>query len=703
MGLSRHCVTFAVLLIGAHAVTPMEKVLSLLEGLKKEVEEEGKAEATTYGKFACFCNDGTKTKSKSIVEGQDKIDVTVADIGKKTATKAEKITTLGKEQQKVEDTTKLLAKTTATYVKDKATYESVNADLTKAVSSAKKAHKALSAKKGAAAFLDFGNMKSDVSNCLDLAEAMGMVEPTKHEAVTSFLQVDPNDPAYKFHSTKILKIIEDLRADFQKQKDTVNKDWAATDKSFKAEKKSMEAKIATAKKEIKTLNGEIDDLKSKIAQLKTDLVTTTASLSDDSAYLRDLTVRCQEKGEAWDQRTKTRNGEVEALTKALSVLNKKAKDNAKAVNKRALLLAKPVAAPVKAAAPKAAAKATAKVTKPAAKKALSFLQAGAQRGMSMKRQQGAAAVIRQESVRLGSTMLSSLAAQIEADPFGKIKKLIQGLIERLLTESKNEATKKGFCDEELGKSELDRKNRFADINKVDAELSELEAKKNSLDMEIKELISNVKDLKADLKKATELRTEEKAENAVTLKKAEEGSQAVGEALVILKDFYSAAAKEFVQVDASPIDEKGKANGGFDSSYKGSQGSSKAILGLLETIKSDFERTLRKTEAAETKAHEEFTLFDRSSKADIAGKETKTALDKQDLASTISAIDDGMKDLKTASKRLDAALKTIEDLAPTCIDTGMSFKERTAKREEEMKALEKALCKLDTDKVEAECK
>jgi len=468
----------------------------------------------------------------------------------------------------------------------------------------------------------------------------------------------------------------------------------------------MEAKIDTAKKEVKTLNGEIDKLKSNIAQLKTDLVTTSASLTDDSAYLRDLTVRCQEKGEAWDQRTKTRNGEVEALTKALSVLNKKAKDNAKAVNKRALLLAKPVAAPVKAVAPEAAAKATAKVTKaaanvkPAAKK--SFLQTGAQR-MSMKRQEGAAAVIREESVRLGSTMLSSLAAQMEADPFGKIKGLIQGLIERLLTESKNEATKKGFCDEELGKSELDRKNRFADINKVDAELSELEAKKDSLDMEIKELISNVKDLKADLTKATTLRKEEKAENAVTLTKAEEGSQAVGEALVILKDFYGAAAKEFVQIAASPIDEKGKANGGFDSNYKGSQGSSKAILGLLETIKSDFERTLRKTEGAEKQAHEEFTLFDRSSKADIAGKETKTALDKQDLESTKSAIDDGMKDLKTASKRLDAALKTIEDLAPTCIDTGMSFKERTQKRQEEMKALEKALCKLDTEKVEADCK
>jgi len=309
--------------------------------------------------------------------------------------------------------------------------------------------------------------------------------------------------------------------------------------------------------------------------------------------------------------------------------------------------------------------------------------------MSMKRQ-AVAAVLRQESVRLGSTMLYSLHAQIKADPFGKIKKLIQGLIERLLTESKNEATKKGFCDEELGKSELDRKNRFADVNKIDAELSELEAKKNTLDMDIKELISNVKDLKADLKKATELRKDEKAENETTLKKAEEGSQAVGEALVILKDFYSAAAKEFVQVDASPIDEKGKANGGFDSSYKGSQGSSKAILGLLETIKSDFERTLRKTEAAEKKAHEEFTLFDRSSKADIAGKETKTALNKQDLESTKSAIDDGMKDLKTATKMHDEALEELDKLKAACVEGEETWEERRKAREEEIEALKAAL-------------
>lgn len=39
----------------------------------------------------------------------------------------------------------------------------------------------------------------------------------------------------------------------------------------------------------------------------------------------------------------------------------------------------------------------------------------------------------------------------------------------------------------------------------------------------------------------------------------------------------------------------------------------------------------------------------------------------------------------------------------CIDTGMSYEERVEKREEEIEALHKALCILDTDGVEAECK
>ena len=44
----------------ASQVTPVEKVINLLEGMKTEVEKEGKAEAISYQKFACFCKDSAQ-------------------------------------------------------------------------------------------------------------------------------------------------------------------------------------------------------------------------------------------------------------------------------------------------------------------------------------------------------------------------------------------------------------------------------------------------------------------------------------------------------------------------------------------------------------------------------------------------------------------------------------------------------------------
>jgi len=691
--------TFGVLLVSAQAVTPMEKVISLLEDLKKDTIEEGKTEAATYDKFACFCKDATEKKSKSITEGQDKIDTTNADIGKKTATKQDKITAHGKEQDKLEATTLKLKETTEQYNKDKAAYTATNNDLTKAVNSAKRAHKALSESKPA--FIQLG-VKSDVQNCLDLAMALGMVSESKHEAASSFLQVDPNDPAFKFHSDKILSIIKELQDDFQKEKDTLNEEWQKTDKTFKAEKLDLEDKIDTAEKQITKLSGEIDKLKADIAKLNEDLVTAEDNLKDDSNYLRDLTDRCEANAQAWDQRTKTRDGEVNALTKALDIINNRAKDADAAVNKRALLIhAKPAAVakavvetPVKA---KAAAPAADVKTAPVktVKKAISFLQAS-----SSSRALKAQEILRDASIVLKSSLLSSAAEQIMANPFIKIKKLIQGLIDRLLEESKGEATKKGFCDTELGKSRHDRDSRFAEVYKIDTETSELEAHKKALTLEIEELGDEIKDLGDDLDKATTLRGEEKVENAKTIKDATAGGIAVGEALVVLKDFYKDAAKNTVFLQASPVDEDTQ----FEDlvANKGDQSASKGILGLLEVIKTDFERTTRKTEAAEKKSLEDFVNFERTSKSDIASKTTKKALDNQDLESTTSAIAANMKDLKTAQKLLDQALLNIEDLKPVCIDTGMSYAERVQKREDEITALGKALCALDPDKVESEC-
>ena len=43
-----------------------------------------------------------------------------------------------------------------------------------------------------------------------------------------------------------------------------------------------------------------------------------------------------------------------------------------------------------------------------------------------------------------------------------------------------------------------------------------------------------------------------------------------------------------------------------------------------------------------------------------------------------------------------AMQELEELKPACVDTGMSYEERVARREEEIEALKEALCILDKE-------
>merc|ERR1712007_104804 len=115
--------------------------------------------------------------------------------------------------------------------------------------------------------------------------------------------------------------------------------------------------------------------------------------------------------------------------------------------------------------------------------------------------------------------------------------------------------------------------------------------------------------------------------------------------------------------ASPVDEDTE-GAGFSGNYRGKQGSSKAIFALLETIASDFDRTIRTTEEEEHTAHRDFIAYEQAAKSSIASKETKKALDEQDLKTTETSIATATNDMQTAVNLLDKALQELEELKPT---------------------------------------
>merc|ERR1719359_2756048 len=238
--------------------------------------------------------------------------------------------------------------------------------------------------------------------------------------------------------------------------------------------------------------------------------------------------------------------------------------------------------------------------------------------------------------------------------------------------------------------------------KFNAEVAAAAAKKDTLVEEIAVLTAEIAELNDSLMKTTKARTDDKEENMDTLDKAKEGLAAVKDAYDVLQTFYKGAGKakvSLVQMQASPVQGPAGSAGG---AYKGNQAKGGGILAMLEVIISDFERTIKVTTKSEKEAAKEFTKFERTTKASIASKETSKSNDEFALKDADAKNVETRDELGKTQDMLNDTLKTLEELKPSCVDTGMSYEERVQKRKDEIEALKQAMCQLDAEGVEEGC-
>merc|ERR1712096_308500 len=129
---------------------------------------------------------------------------------------------------------------------------------------------------------------------------------------------------------------------------------------------------------------------------------------------------------------------------------------------------------------------------------------------------------------------------------------------------------------------------------------------------------------------------------------------------------------------------------FDSPYKGLQSENGGVVGMLEVIQSDFARLEAETSAAEATAQKEYDSFMTDSKVDKEAKSTdiehKTSK-KQDQSQALTL---RKEDVEGTQKELDAALAYFDKLKPSCVEAGVSYEDRVARRKEEIESLQEAL-------------
>merc|ERR1719183_1780648 len=400
----------------------------------------------------------------------------------------------------------------------------------------------------------------------------------------------PEANAYEFQSGGIVSMLKRLKDEFrgklgQCQKEEMNS------------KHAYDMKYADLKDSVENSNSDIDEKTATKARKeeqqandKKELTSTIAVKKEDESTLQDAEVECKEKGLSFDEKQKLRSEEIEAIQTAIGIL--KGDDMQTGTANLALSQSKTSFAQLR------GKDAAAEETENIHRKITDFIAS--------------------EGARLRSRGLQLLAEKLAADPFAKVKKLIDGMITRLLEEAHADADHEGFCDTEVGKSKVTRAKLSEDIDALNAAIEEGKSTIMMLTDEIATLSKEVADLDASRTAATKMRTTEKAKNKVVVEDSEAASKAVAAATAVLTKFYEGAstATGFVQTEeARPkmgTDEwnalanpnfKGTVDKGhkagmqtFGKTYQGQQDEAGFVLAMLEVIQADFSNIQADTNA-----------------------------------------------------------------------------------------------------------
>jgi hypothetical protein len=637
----------------ASNVTPVQKVIQMLGGMAEKGKEEKHAEQVQFATYKQFCEDTRVEKERDIEEANDAIEKLEADIQKYTADAAK----LGREikAHNADIATWNGDQKASTKVREieHADYQTTHKDYGESIDALGRAIGVLKQQN-----YDRAQAKEallQVDRIIPAAQKPVVTAFLSEDPETSFAQQEPEVDAYEFQSGGVVEMLQKLKVKFEDEMDTLMKEETNAKHAFEMLSQDLKAQVEHATQAVSEKSSAKAKKQQKAAEAKGTLTDTTATRDDDQKYLSDLTATCEQKASDFENRQQLRADEIAAIEKAVEILSGGAVSGTADKYLPALV-----------------------------QKSTSLIQLSTNTA-NAENQARAVAFLKRSGNKLHSRILMQLASSAGADPFKKVKRLIQDLITRLMEEANEEAEHKGWCDTELATNEATRTEKTQTVEKLHAEIDELEASVAKLSEDIAELTEAVAAIEKAVAKATEIRNAENKSNTQKIKEAKEAQVAVAQALEVLKEFYAKAGEA-----TSLIQQQPESPEIFDSPYQGMQSENGGVVGMLEVIESDFARLESETTASEAESLKAYDEFMQDSEVDKVQKNKDIEHKSMKKQNQQQSLQEKKGDLEGTQKELDAALAYFDKLKPTCINTGVSYEERVAKRQEEVESLQDAL-------------
>merc|ERR1719482_1683490 len=280
-----------------------------------------------------------------------------------------------------------------------------------------------------------------------------------------------------------------------------------------------------------------------------------------------LKEKCQMTDQEWEERQKTRQLEMEAVSKALAILSSDdAHDLFTKTFNPALLETSAVA--------------------------------------TSARRARAAELLRAVASRLQSPRLAGVALRVRLDAFTRVEKAIDDMVAQLLREKADEIKHKDFCVDEFNGNQLQTEKKEREKTDLEAKIEDLTLTIKTLTEEIETLKAEIAEMQLQLKRAGEDREKENKEFQMTVADQRATQKLLAEALTVLRGFYEKAALLAVGQKQEPAGPPPPP--GFKAYTKNK--ASGGVMGMLQQIINDAKameaETIRAEEDAQ-KAYEDF--------------------------------------------------------------------------------------------------
>merc|ERR1719159_493856 len=277
----------------------------------------------------------------------------------------------------------------------------------------------------------------------------------------------------------------------------------------------------------------------------------------------------------WEERQKTRQLEMEAVSKALAVLSG---DDAHDLFTR------------------------------------TFNPAFVQVDRQDTRRAQASKLLSRAADKMQSPRLATLASQVKLDAFTKVKQAIDNMVTQLLKEKEDEIKHKDFCTDEFNTNQLQTEKKEREKEDLIAKIEDLELTIKTLTSEIDTLKSEVAEMQVQMKRAGEDREKENKDFQQTVADQRASQKLLQAALNILKGFYEKKEAALLQKQepAGPPPPPGF------KEYK-KNAASGGVMGMIQQIINDAKAMEAEAIRAEEDAQKAYEDFVKETNASIEAK------------------------------------------------------------------------------------